>query len=484
VGKKIFFGSLFGILILLGISYFIAQNQAKKNVEEALDKRKQALAAQGDLTYGSISVDFFEETATVQDIKFIEKAIEGQKPFEMTIKETQASLDNGNIGFMHLKDIQAHYPEDSTLMRVATIDVKDLKTKKGMDKIVTIEDFTRYLSTLTMESFVLNDLEIRHEERQDEGHFKLGVFSVMGAQQGKIDNIALKAISLTGSNNLKEISSETVTIKTLDLRSLADIHDEEALLTAFADSFGLEEFLVEGSRFVVGREDQGQAKDIVVTLGSLGQINHKREKGFVTQQSVFLKDIDVALADLAGQSPEFQTFIEGLEQETLSLSLKIESDVKIEEELFTLAPFEITADGLGVLKLEVGFAGVSTEVLKKLSLGDQMALFDPNIKLAKARLIYEDQKLADHIIDKIAEKENQSREAVIEMSTGQVGMMVGMQDPLMAPMVVEAVEGFLTHANMFEISLTPETPVSMIDFQKASAMGTLKDTLNISVTGK
>lgn len=168
-----------------------------------------------------------------------------------------------------------------------------------------------------------------------------------------------------------------------------------------------------------------------------------------------------------------------------------------------LTEFSAAIPGSGKLNLAFGFDGYTTQFMKTLgevtksmeaSAGDQnaeaaqgMAMMGlmQQLSFVNMMLRYEDEGLANKVIDQIAKEQGRPRDVLISETKAIAPLALSsLQKPEFAAAVTKAVSDFLDNPKSFTIKAQPDAPVSgaILMATGMSAPQNLIDTLKVTVT--
>lgn len=122
----------------------------------------------------------------------------------------------------------------------------------------------------------------------------------------------------------------------------------------------------------------------------------------------------------------------------------------------------------------IGFSmGVGNMELSENSMA--ALLFDyTSLTIRNMRVDYKDDSLTSRIVTMMAKQQGATEEELMEMANSTIDMEIESEEDETGLMVLKAVKKFLNDPKAFVITLTPEQPVSLGEFEKQSPEETLR----------
>ena len=448
-----------------GGAYFYAQKTGQDRAEAAVAEFEYQVREQfkdAAITHGKVSVDVLGGTMNVRDFK-LTSTVGGQtiSAGSVTLAGNEKTLDNAVV-----EKFVFESPAEKISVTLERLDVGDLDISNVASVgDVMSDDFGAFFGNLTLGNLAAAKLEFR----RDREAIGFAEFRIGGANQGIADTLTVKGVRFTSpEGKVSEIGLESIEARNLDFGTAAVGGFEQAL----TDLLGIKELAASGLYFV----PNGAGKRMGIETLAMQDVTH--DDGLVTGARMRIESRDIPVALIVAEDPDVAALLKGFTRKSVSMRLDSKHALDLKAGKLT-QDLEFGITGLGRIGATIEIAGDGA-LMRSVAKGE-----DPSFKavdtftIVNASLKYDDEELADRIIENLA---GGDRKGFAEQTAASAGMMMG-QDEKAAKMVSEAVQEFLTGGDKFEISARPAMPFAIGKFIPALVQGTLVEEMNITVAG-
>ena len=325
-----------------------------------------------------------------------------------------------------------------------------------------------------LETIKVGDFLVRNASLGDNsGKFAFEKIHLQGLTGGVVQHLVVEGGVLDDlpEKEVKAVRFKNITFGNLDLK--IDFKDKEKLRLLIPDYMGLTEGHVSGVS-VVGED--GSA----VSVARLGFEDIVRDRGIVVSAKAFVEKFELPLSAIAAKNPEAAQFLGAFNEKAFRLDADAAFDYDIAAGNFQEA-FTLGGDGMGRLSVDLHAVGFDLDTYRRFVTGKILPsewLQRQDIKVASLTVNYDDDKLADTIVDMLAGGDRSRFAAQMAQN-----VTAAYPEPRFIQQAKGAVKNFLTGAHRFYVSARPAAPVTVPMVIKAFRDDTLVQVLNLEILG-
>lgn len=327
----------------------------------------------------------------------------------------------------------------------------------------------QFLETVKVGDFLFRNASIGG----DSGKFSFDKIRLQGLTDGIVKHLVVEGGVLDDlpEKQVKAVRFKNITFGNLDLK--IDFKDKGKLRLLIPDYMGLTEGHVSGVS-VVGED--GSA----MSVARLGFEDIVRDRGIVVSAKAFVENLELPLTAIAAKNPEAAQFLGEFNEKAFRFDADAAFNYDISAGNFQEA-FTLSGDGMGRLSVDLHAVGFDEDTYRRFVTGKILPsewLQRQDIKVASLTVNYDDDKLADTIVDMLAGGDR--RQFAAQMAQN---VAAAYPEPRFVQQAKGAVTNFLTGAHRLYVSARPAAPVTVPMVIKAFRDDTLVQVLNLEILG-